>query len=86
MSAVLSLVFLFAGLFVPFAKSGKAVVFASLVSLIFGHCLSFGGLLYLPQHQPLPNLKGLSGDNCNNWRPNNGPIKDIRLIINSIFL
>ena len=40
------------GLFVPFAKSGKALVFASMITLGFGHWMSIGSIVHFT-HQPI---------------------------------
>ena len=48
------------GLFVPFAKSGKALVFASMVTLVFGHWMSIGSIVHFP-HPPVQTF--YSGNN-----------------------
>ena len=48
------------GLFVPFAKSGKALVFASMVTLVFGHWMSIGSIVHFP-HPPVRTF--YSGNN-----------------------
>ena len=41
------------GLFLPFAQSGRALVFAALIALVFGHWLSIGSTLHFaPAHLP----------------------------------
>ena len=62
------LLFLFlSGLFVPFARSGKVVVFCGLLSLIFGHLLTIGSAIHFsPSHLPIQQFvrNQIIGDNC----------------------
>lgn len=49
--------FYFLGLFLPFAQSGRALVFASVIALVFGHWLSIGSALnFAPAHLPRHHL------------------------------
>ena len=49
--------FLLLGLFLPFAQSGRALVFAALIALVFGHWLSIGSTLnFAPAHLPRQHL------------------------------
>ena len=45
------------GLFLPFAQSGRALVFAALIALICGHWISIGSALHFtPSHLPRQHL------------------------------
>jgi len=55
------------GLFVPFARSGKLIVFCGLLSLIFGNLLTIGSVMnFSPSHLPMQQIvrSKIIEDNC----------------------
>ena len=60
------------GLFLPFAQSGRALVFAALIALLFGHWISIGSVVnFTPSHLPRQHLmrsRFAEQNNCS-WAP-----------------
>ena len=61
------MILIISGLFVPFARSGKLIVFCGLLSLIFGNLLTIGSVMnFSPSHLPMQQIvrSKIIEDNC----------------------